>query len=40
MAKAIYKAAAMAKLWNQDVWCLLMPSEMIVFMSQFSLESW
>ena len=30
MASTIYKAAAMAELWNHDVWRLLMPSEMMV----------
>jgi hypothetical protein len=30
MAKTIYKADAMAQLWNHDVWQLLVPSEMIV----------
>ncbi len=30
MAKTIYKAAAMAEVWNHDVWRLLMPSEMMV----------
>jgi hypothetical protein len=30
MVKTIYKAAAMAELWNHDVWRLLMQSEMMV----------